>query len=221
MVAKRKRDDRYEDMENMEDMNPQDSNTCEYTIEELHRIPMTREAFELVMSVESPYHYEWIDGAIYDMTTSTPEHTDLVFNITALFKDQLGKKGPCRVYHEQTVFIPDQPAVIPDVVVTCDVTDRDKKTRLKPFKIRSPLIVVEVLSPATEKFDRTEKFARYKCCPSLEIYILVNQYKQHVEVYQRIRDWQPQHYTEGHIVQFDQFDLELPLDAIYEGVLPD
>jgi Uma2 family endonuclease len=212
MVANPQWNDRYGNM------NLPHSDTDENSIEDLQGIPMTEEAFELVLSVESPYHYEWIDGVIYDMTTSIPEHTDLVFNVTALFKDQLGKQGPCRVYHEQTVFIPDQPAVIPDVVVTCDVADRDKKTRLKPFKVRSPLIVVEVLSPGTEKFDRTEKFARYKCCPSLEVYILVNQYEQHVEVYQRVRDWQPQYYTEGQVVQFDQFDLELLLDAIYEGV---
>jgi Uma2 family endonuclease len=200
-------------------MNPQHDNTHENDIEDIHGIPMTEEAFEHVISVESPYRYELIDGMIYDMTNATPEHTDLTFNVTALFKEQLGKRGPCRAYHDQSVFIPNHPSVTPDVVVTCDVADRDKNKRLKPFKVRSPLIIVEVLSPSTERFDRTEKFARYKCCPTLEVYILVNQYKPHVEVYQRTRDWQPEYYNAGQVVQFDQLDLELPLDSIYEGVL--
>jgi Uma2 family endonuclease len=81
------------------------------------------------------------------------------------------------------------------------------------------LIVVEVLSPGTEKFDRREKFARYKRCLSLEVYILINQYKPHIEVYQRARDWQQEPYVAGQIIQFDRLDLELPVDAIYKGVL--
>jgi Uma2 family endonuclease len=202
-------------------MNPQGSGTSENTIEDLHGIPMTEEAFELVISVESPYRYEWIDGVIYDMTGSTLDHSYIAGSIDALFREQLGTRGPCRVYREPNVFIPDKPSVIPDVVLTCDPTDWAKDKRLQPSssKIRSPLIVVEILSPSTERFDRTEKFARYKRCPSLEIYILVNQYKRHVEVYQRTRDWQQELYVADQIVQFDHFDLELPLDAIYEGVL--
>src|SRR5690348_7356319 len=104
----------------------------------LHGLPMTEEAFEQLISVESPYRYELIDGLVYDMTGSSPEHTDIAYNVTEILKDQLGKQGPCRVYQEQFVSIPNKPTVVPDVVVTCDTADRDKKRRLKPFKIRSP-----------------------------------------------------------------------------------
>src|SRR6266700_4731455 len=111
-------------------MKPQHNAKRETIMKEIHGIPMTEEAFESLISVESPYRYELIDSLLYDMTRSTPEHTDLTFNVTALFKDQLGKGGPCRAYHDQYVFIPDRPSVIPDVVVTCDVADRDKDKRL-------------------------------------------------------------------------------------------
>jgi hypothetical protein len=47
-------------------------------------------------------------------------------------------------------------------------------------------------------------------------YILINQYKRHVEVYQRVRDWQQELYIADQVVQFD---LEMSLDAIYKGVL--
>jgi Uma2 family endonuclease len=200
-------------------MNPQDNNAYEQSEEALHSVPMTEEAFELVLSVESPYRYEWIDGMIYDMTSASPEHSIIASRIDQLLSDQIGTDGPCHVFRELSVLIPDKPSVTPDLVLTCDSADWDKDKRLQPYKVRTPLIVIEILSPSTRRFDRTEKFDRYKCCPSLEVYILVDQYKRHVEVYQRVRDWQKEIYIADQVVQFDQLDLELPLDAIYKGVL--
>jgi Uma2 family endonuclease len=187
-------------------------------IASLHGIPMTEEAFEQLISVESPYRYELIDGLVYDMTGSSPEHSVIAGHIDRLFQEQLGNRGPCRTHREQYVAIPDRPSVVPDVVVTCDLGDWDKKQRLKPFKIRSPLIVVEVLSPSTETYDQNEKFARYKLCPTLEVYILVSQDEQYVEVYRKASDWQRERYGSVQIVKLEQLDLELPLDLIYEGV---
>jgi Uma2 family endonuclease len=186
--------------------------------EELHGISVTEEAFERLISVESPYRYELIDGVVYDMTGSTPEHSVIASNIETLLRDQLGRTGPCRTHRDQYVVIPGKHPVVPDVVVTCDRADWDKDKRLKPFKIQSPLIVVEVLSPSTEKYDRTEKFARYMDCPTLEVYILVSQDEQHVEVYRRSMDWKQERFSAGQTINLDQLDLELPIESIYEGV---
>jgi Uma2 family endonuclease len=188
-------------------------------LSDYHSIPMTEEAFEFLIGVESPYRYELIDGVVYDMTGSSPEHADITFNIMASLKDQLGKQGPCRVYQEQYVFIPDRPPVVPDVVLTCDRADWDKEKRLKPFKIRSPLLVVEVLSPSTATYDHTEKFARYKLCQSLEVYMLVSQDERHIEVYRKATGWQQEHFWANQTIKFDQLNLELLLAAVYEGVL--
>jgi len=185
----------------------------------LHGIPMTEEAFERLLSVESPYRYELIDGLLYDMTGSSPEHSALAGNIDGLLREQLGKSGPCRTHRDQYVVIPGKPPVVPDVVVTCDRADWDKDKRLKPFKIQSPLIVVEVLSPSTEKYDRTEKFKRYRLCPAFAVYLLVSQDKQLVEVYRKTKDWTREAFAAEQTIQLDQLDLELPLASIYEGVL--
>ncbi len=182
-------------------------------------IPITEEAFEHLINVESPYRYELIDGVVYDMTGSTPEHADITFNVIAALKEQLGRQGPCRVYQEQYVLIPGKPSAVPDIVMTCDRADRDKERRLKPFKIRSPLLVVEVLSPSTAAYDRTEKFARYKHCPTLEVYILVHQDKRHVEVYHKATNWQQESFSASQTIKLDQLDLKLALATIYEGVL--
>src|SRR5258706_1613497 len=186
---------------------------------ELHGIPMTEEAFERLVSVESRYRYELIDGIVYDMTGSIPEHSVIASNVETLLREQLGRSGPCRTHRDQYVVIPGKPPVVPDVVVTCDRADWDKDKRLKPFKIQSPLIVVEVLSPSTESYDRTEKFARYMLYPTLEVYMLVSQDEQHIEVYRRSMGWKQERFSAGQMVKLEQLDLELPVGPIYEGVL--
>jgi Uma2 family endonuclease len=186
---------------------------------DMHGINMTEEAFERLISVESPYRYELIDGVVYDMTGSTPEHSVIASNIEALLREQLGRGGPCRIHHDQYVAIPGMPPVVPDVVLTCDRADWDKDKRLKPFKIQSPLIVVEVLSPGTERYDRTEKFARYMRCNTLEVYILVSQDEQHIEVYRRSVNWKQERFSADQTVKLDQLDLELPVGEVYVGVL--
>jgi len=187
--------------------------------DDLHGIRMTEEAFERLIGVESPYHYELIDGVVYDMTGSTPEHSAISSNVEDLLREQLGRSGPCRVHHDQYVAIPGKPAVVPDVVLTCDLADWDKNKRLRPFMIQSPLIVVEVLSPSTERYDRTEKFTRYMRCPTLEVYILVSQDEQYIEVYRRSTGWKQERFSEGQIIKLEQLDLELPVESVYEGVL--
>lgn len=184
----------------------------------LHGIAMTEEAFERMISVESPYRYELIDGIVYDMTGSTPEHSVIASNIEMLLREQIGGSGPCHTHREQYVAIPGKPPVVPDVVLTCDIADWDKDKRLKPFMIRSPLIVAEVLSPSTERYDRTEKFARYASCPTLEVYLLVSQDEQYVEVYRRSTNWKQERFTAGQIIKLEQLDLELPVESIYVGV---
>ncbi len=190
----------------------------EYELIPLNGVSMTQEEFERLLSVESPFRYELIDGVVYDMTGSSPKHSAITSNVHDLFREQLGKSGPCRVHIDQYVAIPGQPSVVPDVVLTCDLADWDEDKHLKPFKIQSPLIVVEVLSPSTEMYNRTEKLARYKLCPTLEVYVLVSQNEHLVEVYRRTTGWQQECFTQGQTVKLDQLDLEFPLAAIYQGV---
>ena len=187
--------------------------------DDIHGIPMTEEAFEQMIGVESEYRYELIDGFVYDMTGSTPEHSAIASNVESLLREQVGRSGPCRVHHDQYVLIPNKPPVVPDVVLTCDRADWDKDKRLRPFMIRSPLIVVEVLSPSTERYNRIEKFARYMRCTTLEVYMLVSQNEQHVEIYRRSMGWIQERFSTGQVIKLEQLDLELPIESIYEGIL--
>jgi len=64
--------------------------------DDMHGIPMTEEAFEHLISVESPYRYELIDGIVYDMMGSTPEHGTIAGNIFSLLHAQISSQKPCR-----------------------------------------------------------------------------------------------------------------------------
>ena len=191
--------------------NPQSDN--------LHGVPMTEKAFERLIGNGTPYRYELVDGIVYDMTGSSPEHGMVASSIFSLIYNHVGQKSPCKVFQDQYVAIPDKPPVIPDVVVTCDRADWDKDKRLKPFRIRSPRIVVEVLSPSTEKYDRTEKFARYQRCSSLEVCILASQDEPYIEVYRRATGWKRECFSTGQTIKLSQIGLELPIDTIYDGIL--
>jgi len=189
--------------------------------EELPRegVPMSEEEFERLISGETMHKYELINGVLYDMTGSTPEHSSISGRIDLLFQLQLGRSGPCRTHRYQYVAIPGNKPVCPDVVLTCDLGDWNKDQRAKPFRIQSPLIVVEVLSPGTEAYDRSDKFERYKQCRSFQVYILVSQTEHLVEVFRLEKDWQKETFTAGQIIQLGQLDLEFAVDEIYEGIL--
>jgi len=181
-------------------------------------ISTTEEAFEQMIGIASPHRYEFIDERVYDMTGSAPDHNVIATNIETFFRKQAGQIGPCHTYHDQYVLVPGKPPVEPDVVLTCDPADWEPDKRIEPFRVQSPLIVVEVLSPETEKYDRSEKFARYLRCPALQVYLLASSSEPYTEVYRRTQNWVQERFSAGQTIKLEQLDLELPLAEIYNGV---
>src|SRR5262249_32709686 len=133
------------------------------------------------------------------------------------------QSGPCFVRgSDMQVFIgltPDakEPYVYPDVTVSCDVADRRRGNTL----IRSPRLIVEVLSPSTEKLDRGKKLEAYKAYPTIHEIVLINQFVQSVEVYRRGEDettWSYSFYGPGSTVELTSVDVYLSMDEIYKDV---
>ena len=102
----------------------------------------------------------------------------------------------------------------PDVVVTCDKPGGD------PYFRTEPRLVIEVLSPTTERTDRHEKLASYKNCPSVQEYALISQEQMMVEIHRRGKDdWQTEILTEpDDQCAFHSVDLTLSLRDIYRNV---
>jgi Uma2 family endonuclease len=80
-------------------------------------------------------------------------------------------------------------------------------------------LVIEVLSPSTEKVDRDLKLNAYRKLPSLQEYVLVSQDKRQVELYRRGPDigWTYLSFARDRVVKLESIGLKLPLNTIYAG----
>lgn len=136
--------------------------------------------------------HEYLDGQIYAMAGESPEHGTICMNLSRIISTQL-LGSPCQAFAKDTKVRsgPDPTPrrstkglySYPDLLVVCgDMHFHDEYRDI----LLNPTVIIEVLSPATEAFDRGEKWARYQTwLPSLTDYVLVAQTKPMLEHYQR------------------------------------
>lgn len=159
--------------------------------------------------------HEFLDGEIYAMTGGSPKHAELAVSISTLLLTQLRDRG-CRVFSSDLrVRVPATGlAAYPDVTVvfgelTFDPEDDDTVT--------NPRVVVEVLSPSTEKFDRGLKMRHYQQIPTLDAVVLVAQREPRIEVCSRQADgtWATRVSGPGEIATLDAIGCILSIDDVY------
>lgn len=165
----------------------------------------------------APVRHEFLAGQIYAMAGASETHNIIALNVAAEVRAQL-LGGPCRVFiSDMKVRVREADTFYyPDVFVTCDAEDRE------PYYKERPRVVIEVLSPGTEAVDRREKLLIYRKLASLDEYVLVSQTRQRIEVYRRDRhdgSWPVTVYGAGDRLRFESIDVELPVAAVYAGVL--
>lgn len=170
----------------------------------------------LVGERTSEVRHEYIGGVLHAMAGASREHNIIAGNLFAALHSHLRGKS-CRVYMadlkvrlqiaHSTIFY------YPDLVVTCDPRDTDR------YASTHPRVLIEVLSPETERIDRREKFLSYTQIETLEEYILVSQETMEVTLYHRKSNWQPEILRQPeHVLRINSLELNLPLGAIYEGL---
>ncbi|TMC20256.1 MAG: Uma2 family endonuclease [Chloroflexi bacterium] len=162
--------------------------------------------------------YEYVGGAVRLMAGGSGEHDQIAYN-TRVALSQHFLSGPCFVRSsDMRVQVADDQYVFPDVTLSCDVADRRRGNKL----IRSARIVVEVLSPSTEKYDRTDKLKAYQTYPTIQEIVLISQFAPHVEVYRRDEQdskvWHHTFYGPGQMVALESVDVEISLEEIYQGI---
>ena len=126
---------------------------------------------------------EYLDGEMFAMSGGSRAHNLIVTNIVRELSLHL-KKHPCEVYSgDQRVRIPEVGLyTYPDVVVACGeprFEDEHLDTLL------NPVLIIEVLSPTTEAYDRGKKFQYSQKIDSLAEYVLVAQDQHRVERFLR------------------------------------
>lgn len=165
--------------------------------------------------------HEYADGQIWAMAGGSLAHADLGGAAYAALRAHLAGK-PCRPLNSDArLHIPALGiSTYPDVSVVCGGTvspavDRDAYT--------NPTVLVEVLSPSTEGYDRGEKFRRYRTLDSLRAYVLVATHAPLVEVLFRAPDdtWSFRAFGPGQVIPLDCIGVALPVDDLYVGVTLD
>ncbi|XZN91530.1 MAG: Uma2 family endonuclease [Microcoleus sp.] len=174
---------------------------------------------------QQPIKYEYMNGEVFAMTGGILPHNSIAINITSALKNHLRGKG-CKVFMADAKVGVSQngPFHYPDVMVSCDPQDQTARK-----VIYHPCLIVEVLSPGTEAFDRGQKFRNYRQIESLTEYVLIETDRLNVECY-RINEkgkWELTAYsldattidaTEVE-VDFPSVDFRCPISLLYEDVV--
>lgn len=105
----------------------------------------------------------------------------------------------------------------PDILVTCD--PRDRAPEASHVK-HHPVLVVEILSPSTEAYDRGNKFAAYRTLDSLREYVLVSTEQCRIEVFRRDETghWVLYPFAADEELQLASIDFRCPVAEVFEGV---
>jgi Uma2 family endonuclease len=160
--------------------------------------------------------HEYIDGEVYAMSGGSKNHSLISVRFITLFSNHL-EGGSCEIANSdlRVNITGSSNYTYPDVSVTCD--DRDKTTTQY---ITYPCLIVEVLSSATEAYDRGGKFRMYRNNPVLQDYLLVSSTKIEMDLYHKkdLGEWIIINYQEGDIVDLKSINLRFPIEQIYRGL---
>jgi Uma2 family endonuclease len=162
---------------------------------------------------------EYLNGEIFAMTGASRNHNLITTNISSALNQQL-RGRPCEVYavDMRVKVIANGLYTYPDVVVVCgepQFEDDDLDTLL------NPTVLIEVLSPSTERYDRIAKSSYYRTIESLAEHLLVAQHQARLEQYVRQPDGQwslLEYVTLDGIVQLNSIGCSLNLRDIYSKI---
>ena len=172
----------------------------------------------LTLERKADYKSEYINGYIVAMSGASRQHNLIAGNIFREVSLQL-KGGPCEAYiNDMRVKVsPTGLYTYPDVVVACEEIRFDDE---HTDTLLNPTVIVEVLSPSTEAYDRGEKFGHYRGLTSLQDYLLVAQDRICVEHYVRQGDrWVLSDAKDpDETVHLGAIDCDLMLREVYDRV---
>jgi Uma2 family endonuclease len=147
-------------------------------------LPAISPAQYLELERTSELRHEFLDGLVYAMAGESPDHSTICYNLATITGSQI-KERPCRGFSPNMKV---QAGIgglyaYPDLMIVCgEARFQDDRGDV----LLNSTVIFEVLSPSTEKYDRGEKFLRYRTrIESLKDYVLVSQDKMQIEHYHR------------------------------------
>jgi Uma2 family endonuclease len=175
-------------------------------------------AAETLMSVaeflawerEQPERYEYSGGVVTMMTGASLVHVTITMNIAFALRQSLRGSG-CRPFTNDANVVAGGSVRYPDITVTC--TPFGGKDDIVP----EPIVVIEVISPSTEREDRGRKKFDYFATPSIKQYAIIEQDARRVDLYTRAgTEWIDQVVEGSAVLKLSAIGVEISLDEIYE-----
>lgn len=140
--------------------------------------PYTLEEY-FALELANNEKYEFWNGEVFCMSGASLAHNQIAINIGTEARMQLRERG-CQVFpSDLRIKVPTYPPYrYPDLTSLCGKTEIEKIGGLE--MLVNPALIVEVLSPSTEAFDRGDKFTHYKSIRSFSEYLLIAQHRPHI-----------------------------------------
>lgn len=171
----------------------------------------------LALERDTGQRYEWLDGQVYAMAGGTLTHAALSAAVLAELRALALGRG-CVVFSSDAKVRVEATGLstYPDGSVVCgpaQTSPRDGNA------MTNPVVLVEVLSERTERYDRGEKWAHYRRIPGLQHFLLVSQHDRHIELYTRAGDhWTLHDAREGESLHLAALGGLLSVDRVYAGI---
>jgi Uma2 family endonuclease len=170
---------------------------------------MSPEAY-LAYEQDQPVRHELVDGYLYAMTGATDRHEEIALNLASALRAHL-RGGPCRVYKGDLKIRVADDFYYPDVFVRCS------EARGDPYFKTDPVLIAEVLSPGTQRYDRGDKRLAFFTLPTLSEYVLIAQDRMQVEVFRRSALAAPQQLEKPHdLLRLESVGFSVSLSELYE-----
>ncbi len=129
---------------------------------------------------------EFYKGEIFAMAVGSKRHNKIPPSIVFALTEQLKRKG-CSIFSSDQRVHNNENSLYtyPDLTIVCG---EEKYLDEESDTLLNPTVIIEVLSPSTEDYDRGTKFKLYRSIPSLKNYILVSSTEYTAEIYTRIEN---------------------------------
>jgi len=160
--------------------------------------------------------YELIGGVPTAMAPPAPAHGALSVRLGAMIDAGLRSRRPCMAYSEAGIVPPgrDDTFYVADLAVTCSRYQRGEQF------LRDPILIVEILSPGTERYDRRIKVPAYRTIYSVGEILLIDSESIYAEILRREGDRWITELVRGKdaVLRLSSVDQQIAMAELYEGI---
>ncbi|AFY42238.1 Uma2 family endonuclease [Nostoc sp. PCC 7107] len=173
----------------------------------------------LQLEEAAEYKSEYIDGQIIPMAGGTVNHAQILLNLGSALNFAFRQQNYEVFVSDVRLWIAQKRIyTYPDVMI---IAGEPEFFNNRQDIITNPQIIVEVLSKSTRNYDYEDKFAAYRTIPTFQEYLLIDQYRVHLEQFSKIgkKQWNLREYDEeDNAIAFASVPLEISLQDLYNKV---